>query len=229
MTIESRQTLRYVKVIGSGNTKRLTPERLIEIAHEFLVGNFEHKDHFIENYISLAISMGSRYQTVEHNAEDSVGTALLTLCELPEEIHSGRYKFDIPIDNYVKTRIKSKCINEMRKQFVLRISTRAVNKGVMIHRKTVVYPGEKIGNVAAKRTPVTIFNVLACKPDIDNNLDIDVTLNVGERHIINRIIEDYTLEDIARDFGVSVKTIKRRLIKLWDKLCVSENFSHHPQ
>lgn len=195
-------------------TRRLDEQQLKDYAKEFSEGNLDNKDAFILNYAALAIMIGSKYCTNKHNAADLAEVALVALCAIPLEISEGRYKFDRPIDVYVKTRINTACTDERRRQNLISVDHRAIAEKGIFKRVSKLQPKQKIGNYSADLHMVEILPIIEAKPDLYVKCKPNIPVTTKEAIVLDRLQDGYTLTDIAKEFETSVPSVSRWITKL---------------
>lgn len=229
MGIESRRASYYVEIPNL--TARKKNDKIGQYVSEFANGNFGNKQCFVSNYARLAISIGSKFKTKEFSPEDAVSEAFLAVCLVPQEIFDGKYNPLIPIDNYVKSRIKSRCLNQARRNWLLRVPWHEAQKGTKINRRNIIYPGEVVGDYKPEVKPIEVIKTLAMvdSDPLEEPIKCEqgVAFTIGERQIIDLLKEGYTVAQIARKLDVAHNTVKYRIKKIGSKLCVSENTFLH--
>lgn len=143
---------------------------------DFKSGIFKTKERFISDHARLAATIGWRI-----NLEDGVSVAYETLCMTPDEVFEGRL-IDSNLVGYLISRIKTRCTNHRRSDFVFRIPTTTA------HRK----------NLTVKRI-TTKRGASRAKADIDDSFTGDVNESLMESFPDHSIEREAKLKEIYTD------------------------------
>lgn len=184
---------------------------LLKIVCEFKLGRLQNKDKFILAFTRLAVRQAIQCAKHDGQVDDIIGIGLGALCQVPQEVADGKL-LDFNILPYAMSRVRTRCKEFVRKDYILATSYHGLRNGSKPLDKHELLD-ESAGDPEIKLQPYldkipSIYLVIDNTDKIEERLT-EAIKTEGERLVIKYRRLGYNDTEIAAIFGSTEKLIHK--------------------